>query len=243
MSRSEDEAKLRDEQAAIYDSWYLERGKWNVKIEDLAVKHALKLERTDVFMDMGCGTGRLTEKLATKCKSTYGYDISPASIEIMKNKGLHGCAMGGVLDITVNNIPLSLKVDKILSVQMIQHIEKKYHAPVIKKLYDALKEKGILVIELYNFAGYFRKKEMKAGGGIKKEIQVDNFYEYRFSPSEMIALFSAAGFKNIKCYGVSNISRGVVNRLRFLALPLEWILEKFSISKRIGYYFIIKGEK
>lgn len=207
--RSEKEIRLRNNQAQNYDMWYMERGEGSVYIEDRSVIEALNLNLNEILLDIGCGTGRVTSQLATRCKKCFGIDISDKSIEILNRRNIENLK-GDVIDITVEDIPYNMQFDKILSMQAIQHIEPVYHESVCKKIYNALKDGGVFVCELYNFSGLQRKLEMIRHRTKKITVKGD-FYEYRFTPDEFCKLMKKTGYKEIECYGVCNFHRKTMN--------------------------------
>lgn len=59
------------------------------QILDDIVQHIVeqtKLQSNDILLDLCCGNGLLTQKLAKRCKEVYAVDISPAQIELAKQQ-------------------------------------------------------------------------------------------------------------------------------------------------------------
>lgn len=245
-TRSEKEIKIRDEQAPEYEKWYLQRGKINVLLEDTAIEKALDLQPEDVILDMGCGTGRFISDIAAKAKKIYGLDISPKSIDILNAKhikNIDGIVFDWVLD-DIKSLNIE-PVDKILSVQTIQHIEKQNWDGCLQKIKNILKQNGKVVFELYNWDGYQRKKERKVNNTITKTQYSDDFFEYRFSPKEFKALLERNGFCDVKTYGISCFNRKFVNKFSGAKkfLWFDKILQKMFFANRLGYYFIAVAQK
>lgn len=145
MSNQEEEIRARDGQAEEFEDWYLQRGYYYDWVEKRTILNALNLQREDVVLDVGCGTGRFTKVIAKKCKKVYGVDFSPKSIEVLNKKaqeeGIQNIETY-VCDIT-KPLPIKENVDKIVSVQTIQHIptEAERHK-ALKNLYDQLNGGG-----------------------------------------------------------------------------------------------------
>ena len=242
-TRSENEIALRDQDAMDYDDWYLERGINAVWAEDETIIRSLSFSSTEKqsFLDFGSGTGRLTARIQRQFPSldVHALDISPKSLDALNNKGLS--ITTNVLDASKDSISyLNLpKFDRILSMQMIQHLEKDGAVHAIKEIYDSLKEDGIAVIELYNFGGLNRVIErIRARGGIKKVQQQGLFFEYRFSADEFKKFVTNhSRFKDVSIYGCQNINRRLINRFGSL-LSLDLKLSTIGCSKYLGYYFI-----
>lgn len=241
--RSVDEIKLRDEAAPIYDNWYLERGKNAVAAEDKAIINKLQLQDgIETFLDLGCGTGRLTAEIADlypqmKC---YGVDISPKSINILRNKNKKNII---ALEADVSTKKLSelgiFNVDRILSMQMLQHLDREGAIHALNEIYESLTPNGIAVVELYNYGGIWRTAErIKARGKIRKIQRGGLFYEYRYSADEFAEFaLKHTSFRSIELYGCQNILRRFINGFDCL-IPFDLWLSKFGSSKFLGYYFI-----
>lgn len=243
--RSYNEERLRDNQAYIYDEWYLQRGQYNVEIEDRAILEALNLQENERLLDLGCGTGRLLEKMSSKVESSVGLDLSGKSVEVLNSKKLPQ-TVALRFDITKDDITsLPGPFDKIVSVQMIQHLDPLVVPGVLRDISGVLANTGVFVLELYNYSGLNRKIEILRSRGKIKKVQNDgnDFFEYRYSPSEMVLLLKNAGFKNIQVLGVCNLPRAIVNRLGAKSFFIERILQHSWFGIFLGYYFIVRAKK
>jgi len=246
IMRSNDEKQLRDKDALNYDKWYLDRGITAVEVEDEVILNKLEFTDNMNFLDFGCGTGRFTEECKKKYPTLeiYGLDISPKSIEILDSKNI--CKIAKEFDASIDKISdLDFpQFDRILSMQMIQHLEKDGAINSINNIYDSLSMGGVAVIELYNFTGFNRILErFKSRGRIKKIQKKELFFEYRYGANEFQDFLEKyTSFKNTEVYGCQNISRRWINKFPFLRKFDLW-LSKFSFSKYLGYYFIIIARK
>lgn len=247
MGRSDNEKLIRDSQSSFYDNWYLERGATPVLVEDTTIINHLRLSKhSSSFLDAGCGTGRLTHQIAINFPNlkVYGLDLSEKSLKVLKNKGAPNIitkqfdfSKDSIESIGMNNI------ETILSMQMIQHLDKAGAKHAIIELHKALATNGLLVVELYNYNGYNRINERKSNKNISKVTEKDLFYEYRYDALEFrkFALESAP-FKSAKVYGCQNISRRWLNKFPFLK-SFDMLLGQTSVSHLFGYYFICVLEK
>ena len=67
----------------VYDSWYLEHASQNFEARDFIEKHfafyekALRLTKSDIILDAGCGIGSYTRAFARHGYHVVGMDLSP----------------------------------------------------------------------------------------------------------------------------------------------------------------------
>lgn len=244
MSRSENESQLRDESAGVYDAWYMERGETPVFIEDTTILNYLAFTDKDKrFLDAGCGTGRLTYQIASKHPNLQivALDLSKKSLEVLNNKGARNITTRS-FDFsrdTIDALELKDRFDKILSMQMLQHLDKKGAEHAVRELYSALSPGGLLVVELYNYMGLNRLLERRHGNVATPKRTLDNlFFEYRYSALEFKEFaLKHAPFRSARVFGCQNISRRWVNKFPVLS-KVDLFLSRFSPSHRLGYYFV-----
>lgn len=243
MNRSLDESLLRDSQAENYDNWYLDRGANAVLIEDEAIIDALKLDRNRNLrlLDAGCGTGRLISQISNSYPNLDidALDISNESIKLLKSKDLN--IRTNVFDFSSDSLRNigCFSYDRILSVQMLQHLTKDGSVHALNEMYKVLIENGYLVIELYNYSGLVRKfEQIKSLGKIKK-MQYDGlFYEYRYTALELKSfIIRNSPFSDVEIFGVQNIPRILINKYNSL-IKLDKLLSTHFMSIFFGYYFI-----
>lgn len=198
------------------------------------------------MLDAGCGTGRLTREIARHCRKVYGIDFSPKSIEVLnikaRSEGIdnietHICDIKEIL-------PFSDKVDKVVSVQVIQHIPndiERYKA--LRNLYSKLKSNGICVISVYNWKPIFNRELIKEG------VFQNGVYYYRFTPGELYALFKKCGFKHISVRGSINlagynlIKNKSIYKLLYPIAKMDTFISEFKLSRCLGAFLVCSGVK
>jgi len=248
MSDQEQEIRARDEHAEGFEDWYLQKGYYYDWVEKNALMYSLNLRKEDIVLDAGCGTGRLTRNIAGRCKKVYGVDFSSRSIEVLKKKAWES----GIKNIKTHvcniteSLPLMEKVDKIVCVQVIQHIPTEAErTTVLKNLYDQLKPNGVCVCSVYSWNSHLDSELLKEG-------QFPNgIYYLRFSPKEIEAVYKECGFKDISVRGCVNFkwySHNILamNNIRDLFYPiakLDTSISKFKFSCSLGSFLICKGTK
>jgi len=246
MSDQGKEIIARDEHAAEFDSWYLKRGFYYDWVEKKTIMNALNLKSEDIVLDVGCGTGRFTRMIAKKCRKVYGIDFSPKSVEVLKEKakeeGLKNIEPF-ICDIT-KPLPIKEKVDKIISVQVVQHIPTATGRKIaLKNLYNQLNPNGRCVISVYNWSPLINR-------GLLKEGKFINGICYsRFTPIELEALLRTCGFKNISVGGCINFKwynifkNSDLQQTLYPVAKIDAFLSKFRVSCSLGNFLVCKGIK
>jgi SAM-dependent methyltransferase len=248
MRNQEKELSARDEHAEEFEDWYLQKGYYYDWVEKNTVMSNLKLQKEDIVLDVGCGTGRFTMNIARRCKKVYGIDFSSKSIEVLNRKA---SKMGTenietyVCNIT-ESLPIKEKVDKIISVQVIQHIPTEAgRRSVLSKLYDQLKPKGVCVISVYNW-------NPRLNPGILKEGEFSNgIYYIRSTPMEIEELYKKCGFKNISIRGCINfkwynykiLNNPNLYKLFYPIAIFDTKMSRFKFSSSLGSFLVCKGTK
>src|SRR6266550_3537489 len=81
------ELALRDSHADSYDVEYATlHGPWFARLETAVLLDNLDLRPSHVLVDVGCGTGRITTLLATRCARVIAVDRSQRSLEILESR-------------------------------------------------------------------------------------------------------------------------------------------------------------
>jgi len=130
---------------------WLDRPVWNKYIDALQMHHLksiiAQIKKTDTVLDIGCGIGRLTFRLANICKEVYGVDISEESVEICnrKSKKIHN-AKFRVMD--ARNLKFKDETfDWVFSITCIECIaNREDFASAIKELLRVTKTNGNVVL-------------------------------------------------------------------------------------------------
>lgn len=229
------EIEIRDQNAAVYDSVYAEKGRWHDWVEKKVVLRALRPSTDDVILDAGCGTGRITAELGCR---VYALDYSAKSIEILRSKHLAGVT-ALVRDILE---PIDVEADKAVSVQTIQHV--KYPIIALQNMRVCLKDGGVCVISVYNADHFF------LGKIVGKKLQRSGYFPnglpfHRFRACELKWLMEEAGFHDVTVVGCVNVSDySLMNAFMFYPVALlDSILSRYAVSCKIGMYLVARGVK
>lgn len=148
----------------------------------------LKYENS-IIMDIGCGSGEINLELARLGYDGEGIDISETMINLSKKK-LENYPkwqfdVGSVLDYSFEK-----KYDLVIASGLIEYF--KDEDIVLDKLYEILKPKGILIINISNLFGYstalnyltYFLKKNKFVKQIKKKIMKKEYNTLDFIPKK-----------------------------------------------------------
>lgn len=168
------EQQRRDATALIYDEWYrASKGiLFDIRERELFRDIAGKCHG-GLFVDLGSGTGRITEVIATFAKLTIAIDLSCISLQILKQKSLPNCVP--ICTEVSSGIPLrDASVDLVVSCQVLQHMREDEIISTLREIYRILRLGGIFAFSVYNLH-YWRF------GGEMERCGVDGSYDRRFS--------------------------------------------------------------
>ena len=103
---------------------------------------------SDVLVDLGCASGEHTLRLAPMVARAIGVDFSPDAIRIAReNAVLQGSkaefVQGDVSDLSVF---AAQSIDKVLALDLVEHVEDKVLAKMLEEVWRILKPGGRLVI-------------------------------------------------------------------------------------------------
>lgn len=108
-----------------------------------AVLELLNTQLHEVILDLGCGDGVLTQKIAERAKEVIGIDASESMVQAARAKGLNAFCVSG------EAIPYRDRFDAVFSNAAL-HWMRDYQA-VISGVHQALKPQGRFVAECGGF--------------------------------------------------------------------------------------------
>lgn len=133
------------EYSLLYDKWC---ECYDVNNEEMSILKDNLFFKNKTILDVGCGTGRLTIRLAEEAKEVYGIDIDDYSISVLEDKivkkkikNIKACCK----DILMVNFP-NKKFDIIVFSWSLYSLPKDNYAELFEKIYSWLNDDGKLLI-------------------------------------------------------------------------------------------------
>ncbi|HOY37835.1 MAG: class I SAM-dependent methyltransferase [Bacteroidales bacterium] len=197
----------------------------------------LNPQPSDIILDFGCGIGRLSFLLQSKCKRMIGVDPSEELIEIASRRNNCNNVEFRKIDFVYAPIELEAHVDKIFTVGVMYHISEEDLILRLKNFGALLSENGRLV-----FIEHVSPTDRILGGvGVQRSMNTwmrlltESGFSVKLSkPIIRMPSFSIAYWKKLKL-------------TRNWLLPCFFWLEKLSINRKPRlaeyYYYIFVCEK
>jgi 2-polyprenyl-3-methyl-5-hydroxy-6-metoxy-1,4-benzoquinol methylase len=162
-----------------------------------------ELKNTDQILELGCGPGYFLEFLKTAgFVKVQGIDISEEQVEIAKNRGLNAQNIDVIKYLQQNNGLFKA----IIAIDFIEHFTKEEAMLLAKLLYNALEDRGILIIQTPNGQGLFPNQV----------IYGDLTHLTVFTPESLRQLFSLAGFTDFKFQETGPVGKNLYGKVRLM---------------------------
>jgi len=192
----------------------------------------LNLSTSDTVLDIGCGTGELTNQLSTHCKSVIAIDLSATMIAQAKVTFPHiDFRIGSAL-----NFQIESPVDAVLSNATLHWVKPPELA--IQTIYSALKPSGKFAAE---FGGKQNVQTILDGiyNALEKMGKQELWKDYWYFPSlgEYTTLLESAGFRVEQAFHfnrptpMNDPENGLKNWLRMFVLPHTEVVNKANESE------------
>lgn len=211
----ERESKGRDADVDTYDSTVSD---FQTRIETEALLEGLGVKPGEVVLDLGAGTGRLTEELVRRGATVVAVDISPASLQLNRER----CARvpgAQVHHLVVDACYLPLRsglVHKVCSGMMLEHLPThEERQRCLEGVHRVLAPGGRLALTVYNYTLRQRLRGERSG-----MHRGDTLYYYNFDLWEMRGL--------LRDYRVHTLT-ALLNLSRFQSETLDKAVRNFPL--------------
>lgn len=200
---------------------------------------------SDVVVELGCGTGRLTLQYLPRVDRVIAMDFSLASLISLQNRIpaelrdrillVHGdiCAP-----------PLATKkFSKAVSFQVLEHLPSRESRQLaLRQAAELLQPGGSLVCTVYNWS---EEKKLDARRGVGDNTQKEGFHDtgvfyFNFEEHDLRQLFAAGGLEMDLLAGIRIPIRGG-RLLGPLVVPLNRLLARTRFGLRRGHLLLGRG--
>ena len=170
LDAQKSEIAARDAQVVDYDKMAFLN--WFGKVEIPLTQRTLAALPTDLLLEAGCGTGRMTPTLARTVRETVAMDFSFESLRVAQKKlraaNLHTVHL---VQADLCRLPFAnAAFDRIASCQVLEHVPgPDARASAVASLHRVVKPQGTLVLSAYKHSlltRAFAQKEGMHDGGI-----------------------------------------------------------------------------
>lgn len=126
------------------------------KFYDSSVREYLDLSKKADILDIGCGSGLFLNYLRDEgFSNAVGVDIDADLIAVAKQKGLTATATKDTVHwLTRKN----RKYDCIICFDVLEHLDKKTHAEMLKAIHNILKDGGLFIGTIPNASSFFASR-------------------------------------------------------------------------------------
>jgi SAM-dependent methyltransferase len=108
------------------------------------------------IVDLGSGTGRITEALAAQAMQIVGVDLSPRSVRVLLRKAVQNCS---ALCADLSSLPVKdQSFDVAVSCQVLPLMKHDELAMSLREIHRILRSGGIFIFSAYNY-NYWRYRQ------------------------------------------------------------------------------------
>lgn len=182
IQAKQSEMETRNKQALSYDQLFFL--KLLSKLEIPAVLSLLKPSEGDTILELGAGTGRLTQLIAQKAE-VIAVDYSASSLKLGWSK-IQGHPVHFVLA-DINHLPFKPNIfKKAVSCQVFEHIPAAVRQTALNQVYEVLSQNGSFTLTVYRDSWFWRLF------GPKEGFHAGGIYYYRFGGQEFKEFLSTS---------------------------------------------------
>ena len=234
----------RDREARNFEEGFSE---YSTKVDIKVILEKLALERGDILLDSGAGTGRLARHAAKYCTKVVALDFSQECLTLMrKNNELNGLD-GRLFEYVLADVeqhPFRDGVfDKIISFGILEHLpDAESMQRVVLEFERLCKIDGITVATAYNLSPLRKVFARLLRIQFEKQGWHDEIFFRRMEHAELKGLFCAVS-GSLEISGVRNIPKRIGEMLPSFFRRVDAYISRSSLSRIFGYYLIAKLRK
>jgi methionine biosynthesis protein MetW len=170
-------------------------------------------DRNQRVLEVGCGNGRLLEKIVGLGFDAIGIDISSEAVARCQEKGLKAER----IDVS-QGIPYDEQFEICVSVEVIEHVFDPYH--FLAQINGSLKPGAVAILTTPNFGYYVWQWQYLRGNS---PSQIHNPYHVRFFTATYLSeVAQSQGFKVLRMYSPVQRFRWAEILFNKLNLRPEW---------------------
>lgn len=224
------EILARDKNAISYDTQFDFRN----ALEIPSIFRDFKINNSDLILEVGAGTGRITVELAKRGAEVVASDYSIRSLKI--NKARSNCQ---VVLADICYLPFKSSIfNKAASISVFQHIPTaQARVKGLKEIHRVIKEGAPFLIMAYNNQLLYKLRRDKEG------YHSSTIYYHKFDLLEFKSMLLSVFSKITKNYGIfifpSPMWKFIVRWIGIkVALSLEAFIEKTFLSFLLGDHIL-----
>ena len=225
-------------------NWQIDHGKNSPTTEPRndPIWRLIQLNQNDIFLDVGCGTGRNIALAKSHVKNTIGFDISYTCLcraktrENRSNIGKFGLFAGDICSIPIKED----KITKVLCVSVLQYLNNSECLLYFKELRRICKKNAIIVLHVKNRSSLYCysiliTKLIKRILGFK--IHMENYRSWKWYKNEL----NKNGINTVSTYSRKIFLLNIFpKQLYYKILKIESKLYDLNYFRNAGSEFYLK---
>ena len=206
----------------LYGETTIEKIKKQFKVWKSYFGKYLPNDPNAMILDIGCGNGGFVYFLQNiGYKNSYGIDISREQVEDGRKLGIQNIECADLIEFLKEK-------DKIYNVifarDVIEHFKKDEILNILEVIFNALTQKGILIIQTPNAESPFGNRYRYG----------DFTHEVAFTRSSLNQILRNAGFSEVIFRSAQPVPKGIKSSIRFLLWKLIHYLLKYYMLIETG---------
>lgn len=180
----------------------------------------LPLDKSAKILDLGCGNGSYLYFLRSLgYENSTGIDISREQIDIARRLDINGIECNDIVSYLRDK---NEDYDLIFARDVLEHLTKSEIPEALKAIYEAIKVKGLFVIQVPNGECVFSGR-MRYG---------DFTHELAFTKNSLRQVLRQTGFSEVAFYQTGPVPHGLKSAVRFILWKLFEVI--------LGFYMLVE---